>query len=72
MAKDMHSIRFMLEDAKELVAKQNYNAARDRLSSMLKFYNQDAELDGPALEIASGFASEGEELLEQILPKCTS
>ncbi len=64
MSPDMHTIRFMLDEVKELVASRNYKEARIMLEEMNRFF-QEAELENISLEIAHDCLSEAEALLKQ-------
>ena len=67
MAKDLHTLYDMLENAKVLASMNRRSEARDALVEMKMFY-RDAELDGVPYEIVSSIVDEGNELLVEMFP----
>ena len=68
---DMYTIIHNYELAEKYAKDCKYDKAKSILIDLLMFYNRDAELHPPGLEIASEYANKAEALLEEILPNCT-
>lgn len=72
MSKDMHTIISLFEQAKAHISSNENGKAKELLISLLKFYNQEAELSEPALRIASNYAEKAEKLLIDIQNKLSN